>query len=277
MFRKVLSLVLTIAMLLGLIIVPNNVKRTTQDVQTIEDNKNISAQLEVDGSIVKCTYDKKTEEYKLYLDNVKYDLNVDMYDGCAMVYLEDTTSEAYGENAVAQSATTIALTAGYWAPAIVAAAKAVIASVVTATLAVATYYSAELIATTINGVKSRTITKSDLHTKAKTATRALDLVKTAKKNNKTYYYAAYLYKNQVMVGNQISYSAAVSRLKRGYDVFASNLTAALGAAKAASVNGRVKFDRTHKSTNYIFPHYHPIGRKWIKDSSSMPHCWFPPL
>lgn len=284
MLRKLVSFALIFALLLGITLVPNSSTRVSEDtnkqienVTLKENNTQVSSETEVEGTVVKCTYDKQEETYSLHLDEVKYDLNVDMYDGCAMVYIADNNDAIYDEQVVAQSVAAIALSAGYWAPAIVAAAKVVIASVISATLAVATYYSAELIATTINGVRSKTITKSDLHTKAKTATRALDLVKTSKKNNKTYYYAAYLYKNQVMVGDQISYSAAVSRLKRGYDVFASNLNAALAVAKAASTNGRVKFDKTHKSPYYIFPHYHPYGRKWVKDSSSMPHCWFPPL
>ena len=284
MLRKLVSFALVFALLLGIVMIPGNTTRALDDVSKEEgnitlreNNLQVTSETEVEGTVVKCTYDKLAETYDLYLDDVRYNLNVDIYDGCAMVYMNNRNDAVYGEQVVAQSVAAIALSAGYWAPAIVAAAKVVIASVITATLAVATYYSAELIATTINGVKTKAITKSDLHTKAKTATRALDLVKTSKKNNKTYYYAAYLYNGQVMVGNQISYSAAVSRLKRGYDVFASNLNAALAVAKAASTNGRVKFDKTHKSPYYIFPHYHPYGRKWVKDSSSMPHCWFPPL
>ncbi len=221
MLRKFISLALIFAMLLGITLIPNSNTRVsgdtnqqTENVTLKENNTQVSSETEVEGTVVKCTYDKQEETYSLHLDEVKYDLNVDMYDGCAMVYIADYNDSTYDEQVVAQSVAAIALSAGYWAPAIVAAAKVVISAVISATLAVATYYSAELIATTIKGVRSKTITKSDLRTKAKTATRALDLVKTSKKNNKTYYYAAYLYNNQVMVGNQISYSAAVSRLKK---------------------------------------------------------------
>ena len=99
---------------------------------------------------------------------------------------------------------------------------------------------------------------------------------TAKKDNKVYYYEAYLYNNHIMIGNQISFSAAVKRLKNGYDVFASSLTAALGVSKKASTNGRVKFDAYHKGEGFMCPHYHPLGRKWIINRRHMPHCWFPP-
>lgn len=282
MLRKFISLALILAMLLGITLIPNSNTRVSKDtnqqtgnVTLKENNTQVSSETEVEGTVVKCTYDKQEETYSLHLDEVKYDLNVDMYDGCAMVYMVDNCETKYDEQVVAQSATAIALSAGYWAPAIVAAAKVVIASVISATLAVATYYSAELIATTINGVRSKTLTKSDLRTKAKTATRALDLVKTSKKNNKTYYYAAYLYNNQVMVGNQISYSAAVSRLKKGYDVFASNYNAAWLAASAASTTYKAKYEDAHRGAGDRFPHFHPLDRKWVKDPTKRPHCWFP--
>lgn len=282
MLRKFISLALIFAMLLGITLIPNSSTQVSKDinqqtgkVKLKEDNLQVSSETEVEGTVVKCTYDKQEETYLLHLDEVKYNLNVDMYDGCAMVCFTDDNDEIYDEQVVAQSASAIALAAGYWAPSIIAAAKVVIASVISATLAVATYYSAELIATTIKGVRSKTITKSDLHTKAKTATRALDLVKTSKKNNKNYYYAAYLYNNQVMVGNQISYSVAVSRLKKGYDVFASNYNAAWLAASAASTTYKAKFENAHNGAGDRFPHFHPIGRKWVKDPTKRPHCWFP--
>lgn len=274
MFRKTLSLILTLAMLLGIVLIPCNAKKSSEETHITEDATRVSSQMEIDGSIVRCTYEKNTSEYNLYLDDVKYDLNVDMYDGCAMVYLAGEEQTDYNKQVVGQSAAAIALSAGYWAPAIVAAAKIVIASVVAATLAVVTYYSAELIATTINGVKTRSITKSDLRAKTKTATRALELVKTAKKDNKRYYYAAYLYKDMVMLGNQISYSAAVNRLKKGYDVFASDYNGARLAAMSASPKYQAKFENAHNGSGDRFPHFHPIGVKWVKNPTKRPHCWF---
>lgn len=285
MLRKFISIALIFAILLGITLIPNSNTRVSKDtnqqmenVTLKEDNTQVSSETEVEGTVVKCTYDKQEETYSLHLDEVKYDLNVDMYDGCAMIYMADNKdSEAeYDQQVVAQSAAAIALSAGYWAPAIVAAAKVVISSVIAATLAVATYYSAELIATTINGVKSKRITKSDLHTKARTVTRALDVVQKAKRSNKNYYYSAFLYRGMVMLENQITFKQAVSRLKRGYDVFASDYDASWLAAAAAGINKKAYPDDPHEiCLGDAFPHFHPVGRKWVLNPRHQPHCWFP--
>jgi len=276
MLRKILACVLTFAILFGNIVLLNNVKKDSNEILTTTNERFVTSEVEVDGSNVKCSYEKDTDNYYLYLDDVEYELNVDMYDGCAMVYMSHESSTTNTNEFIAQSATALTLTAAYWSPKIIAAAKVVISSVIKITLAVAAYYSAELIATTINDVKIGELTKRDLKTKAKTATKAIDLIKTAKRDNNAYYYEAYLYKNQVMIGRQISFYEAVKRLENGCDVFASNLNAALGAAKKASTIGQVKFDPYHRGKGFMFPHYHPRGRTWIKDSTSMPHCWFPP-
>ncbi len=283
MLRKFVSLALIFAMLLGITLIPNSNTRVSEDtkeqvvdVTLKENNTQVSSETEVEGTVVKCTYDKQEETYSLHLDEAKYYLNVDMYDGCAMVYMASSNDTIYDEQVVAQSVAAIAFSAGYWAPAIVAAAKVVISSVVAATLAVATYYSAELIATTIKGVKSRVITKSDLHTKARTVTRALDVVQKAKKSNAAYYYSAFIYKGMIMLEKQLTFTQAVSRLKRGYDVFASNYNASWLAAAAAGKNGKAYPDDPHEiCLGDTFPHFHPVGRKWVLNPTHQPHCWFP--
>lgn len=276
MLRKFLACILTFAILFGNIVLLNNVKKDSNEILTTTSERFVTSEVEVDGSNVKCSYEKDTDNYYLYLDDVEYELNVDIYDGCAMVYMSQESYTTNSNEFIAQSATALTLTAAYWSPKIVAAAKVVISSVIKITLAVAAYYSAELIATTINDVKIGELTKIDLKTKSKTATKAIDLIKNSKRDNNAYYYEAYIYNGMVMVGRQISFSAAVKRLKKGYDVFASNLNAALGVSIKASTNGRVKFDAYHKGDGVMFPHYHPIGRKWIKNRNHMPHCWFPP-
>lgn len=276
MLRKFLACILTFAILFGNIVLLNKVKKDSNEILTTTSERFVTSEVEVDGSNVKCSYEKDTDNYYLYLDDVEYELNVDIYDGCAMVYMSQESYTTNSNEFIAQSATALTLTAAYWSPKIVAAAKVVISSVIKITLAVAAYYSAELIATTINDVKIGELTKIDLKTKSKTATKAIDLIKNSKRDNNAYYYEAYIYNGMVMVGRQISFSAAVKRLKKGYDVFASNLNAALGVSIKASTNGRVKFDAYHKGDGVMFPHYHPIGRKWIKNRNHMPHCWFPP-
>lgn len=275
MLRRLISLILSVLMVLL-----NLASSEKQDIgkinngEVFENDFIVTSQLEIDGSIVKCIYEKELKEYNLYLDDNKYNLFVDIVNDIAMVGFKDTKDIDLTNNVMTQSVSVLAATSPYWAPAIVAAAKVVIAAVVSATAAVATYYSIDLIATTINNVRSKRITKSDLKSKTKTAVKAIDLVQTAKKDMKAYYYEAYLYKGNVMVGNQINFSSAVSRLKRGCDVFASNVNASLGACKAASTNGKVHFHAFHKGEGIMFPHYHPEGRKWILDTKSMPHCWF---
>lgn len=275
MLRKTLSLVLSLVLTITSFSFVSSSKKhfvTEDGISVTETADGLSATIETEDTLVKCTYQKSSEEYNLYLDNNEYNLNVDIIEDKAFVYLDEENSIDLSNNVVGQSA--LAATAGLWAPAVVSAAKAVISYCIVAVASVATYYSAELIATTIGNVRSRKITRSDAKTQTKAATRAIDIVKTARKTNTSYYYVAYLYNGMVMVGSPISFSAAKSRLKRGYDVFASNFAAAKLVSDAASTTGRAKYERAHVGSGDYFPHFHPIGRKWIKNPKSMPHCWF---
>jgi len=146
------------------------------------DGELVIAETEADGVTVKCVHDKSTDEYSLYLDEEKCAIDVNIEDDIAYVYLKtgDTTNDAV----VGQSLGALAITAGYWTPAIIAAVKVVV-GLATARIV---YISIDLIATTINNVKSGRITKSNLKSRTLSRIRALDVVATMKKDNRNYYY-----------------------------------------------------------------------------------------
>ena len=76
MLRKLVSFALIFALLLGIAMIPSNTTRALDDVSkgegniTLrEDDLQVTSETEVEGTIVKCSYDKPTETYDLYLDD----------------------------------------------------------------------------------------------------------------------------------------------------------------------------------------------------------------
>ncbi|MDQ0163271.1 hypothetical protein [Aeribacillus alveayuensis] len=82
-----------------------------------------------------------------------------------------------------------------------------------------------------------------------------------KKRNKTYsYYMAIRESNGLFIGNGLSRSAAISRLKIGGDTWSTSKSNAQSIAKAASPIGKVvgaEIDKYGKGKHY---HYHPVSR-----------------
>ena len=271
------SMLLILTMLTSMMIMPASAETSSYSDDTKLDNnvKVISAEEIVDGTVVKCSFDKTNKEYTLSLDNNKYPLKVDIIDEYAYVTFDDSTEHPNEpEMVVAQSAVAVALTysAPYWAPAVVAAAKVVIAKVLIATAAiVGTYYSVDAIATTITNVKQNSISKSKAKTKE--GTKAIATIQAAPKTKNHYYFSAELYNGNVVIGNPVSYNEAVNRLKSGRDVFASSMSAARNAASAATKMG-IRYDLPHQGGGKYYHHFHPRGIKHYKTKFDEPHCWF---
>lgn len=241
-----------------------------------EEGDIITSQLEADGVEVKCVHNKALEEYYLYLDEEEFKLDIEFEDGNVYVYLD--SQETLDTSIVkGQSGGILAALAGYLTPQIIAAAKAVIITLIACKTSELVYMSVELITSVVKQVKGNSLTFSKSKSRDIPYVRAIDTIKYAKKNNNSYYYEAKLASNgQVMISSYtITFNQAKLRLMRGEDVFASTKNAAYVVAAAAGIGGRTKFHEAHLGNGDRYSHYHPVGRKWILNSRDMPHCWFP--
>lgn len=88
------------------------------------------------------------------------------------------------------------------------------------------------------------------------------------------YYEAYLINNNVYISNEISRWGAVSRLESGYDVFATSEFAARFVCMQASTKNGMPIQHQSRGEGY-YPHYHPLGRRWVNNRNYAPHCWYP--
>ena len=187
----------------------------------------------------------------------------------------------YETKVVAQAATA-SIAVGLFTVTIVYAAKDIIIAGLTAAVDLgnrAIEVAADSIVKTINNVRAKRLTSRNVVTQTtserKAAIAAITKIQKAKKNNTNYYFIARLVNGTVYISKQISYDQAVSRLRSGYDVFASSSTAAQKAAKAASPRKRGAPHGSHYSGDGYYPHFHPQGVKWKSNKSHEPHCWYP--
>lgn len=274
------SMLLILTMLMSMMILPASAETScySNDTKLINTDNVISAEEIVDGTVVKCTYNKKSEEYNLSLDNNNYPLIVDIIDNCAYVSFAKTNSNSIDihSDVVSQYGIELA-TAPYWAPAVLAAVKTVIGYVVVGTATVVgTLVAVEAVDEIVSDIKTGELSKSK--SKSKTYTAAYTKVKNAKKINATYYYEAELinYTTYINLKNPISYSAALKRLKSGKDVYASDRNAAKTLAKKASPVGQIRDHSVlRKIAAYELPHFHPVGISWKNNPLHMPHSMFP--
>lgn len=240
-----------------------------------EEGDIITSQLEADGVEVKCVHNKALEEYYLYLDEEEFKLDIEFEDGNVYVYLD--SQETLDTSIVKGQSGLLAALAGYLTPQIIAAAKAVIITLIACKTSELVYMSVELITSVVKQVKGNSLTFSKSKSRDIPYVRAIDTIKYAKKSNTSHYYEAKLMPNgQVMISSYtITFNQAKLRLMRGEDVFASTKNAAYVVTVAAGVRGRYIFHSDNSGYGERYAHYHPVGRKWIKNPAHMPHCWFP--
>ena len=284
MLRKILAVLLVLTMLVG--IVPTTAFAQTEetivaDTTIIETSEKVVAKQEVEDCTVQFEYLKDSEESFLSIGEDRYKLDVLQTDDSVLVSISEDYENVYETKVVAQAATA-SIAVGLFTVTIVYAAKDIIIAGLTAAVDLgnrAIEVAADSIVKTINNVRAKRLTSRNVVTQTtserKAAIAAITKIQKAKKNNTNYYFVARLVNGTVYISKQISYDQAVSRLRSGYDVFASSSTAAQKAAKAASPRKRGAPHGSHYSGDGYYPHFHPQGVKWKSNKSHEPHCWYP--
>jgi len=245
----------------------------TQSVEAVELIKTSSGDLEAnsdfEGEALKATYDSSSKEYKLYRDNMSYNVDVNKYDENVVVDVDfDNPKLAQNEDiVVAQFALAIPIV--LWSSSAISAAVSVINAVVIASVAVGTavlvWYSANSIAQAI----------SRSYVRVGTLPRTLP--------PGTYYRAALFNSTVVFNPRAISFAEAVVQLKAGLDLFATNSNDAYRVCLSASkIPQTPKWDPPHQMMEGYYPHWHPGGVRSAPARLSFsvypnaaPHCWYP--
>jgi len=234
-------------------------------------NGDIIALTYLDGNVFKASYDQSSDTYKLYQDNVAYNVDVSKYDQDVIVNVDFDNPIVVddGDTVVAQAAFVIA--PFLWGAASIAAAMQVINAVLFAACAIGTaavaWYSVDVIAKAI--ARSEAIARTNPKAPKPSA----------------YYLAGLTKKGEIVINSRtpISYGAAVARLRSGLDIFATNNraaeVAAIGASKPPAI---VKWDKAHIPADGYYPHWHPGGIKsaaatlsFSRNPNAAPHCWYP--
>ena len=284
MLRKILAVLLVFTMLVG--IVPTTAFAQTEetivaDTTIIETSEKVVAKQEVEDCTVQFEYLKDSSESFLSIGEDRYKLDVLQTDDSVLVSISEDYENVYETKVVAQAATA-SIAVGLFTVTIVYAAKDIIIAGLTAAVDLGNRsieVAADSIVKTINNVRAKRLTSRNVVTQTtserKAAIAAITKIQKAKKNNTNYYFIARLVNGTVYISKQISYDQAVSRLRSGYDVFASSSTAAQKAAKAASPRKRGAPHGSHYSGDGYYPHFHPQGVKWKSNKSHEPHCWYP--
>lgn len=248
----------------------SNIQAGDLDITVVETEAKREASTTVEGVPLKCEHVFDTDEYLLYLDEEPIALTVTEYDDHIEVYLLDELNANYDDQVVGQMALTLSLAT----PTFITAAKALLAVAAGYLATTAVTVAADDLGTIIGGIR----TSSQVHKYCRTIDiSAADAIRFGKTKKTNTYYIAYLSGNTVMIGQEISRWAAISRLERGYDVFATSEFAALYVCMAATTNNnrnKTLIRHTNSGEGY-YPHIHPLGRHWYKNYASAPHCWYP--
>ncbi len=294
---RIISLFLTVAILFSSCAFDYSVATNAEDVMNFDceelgvaevtsSENSVVAELIVEGTTVSCKYDRSNEEYVLTIDENQYPLKVVVEEDKAFVGFANSTNETtddYTKEVIGQAALAGALAYGYLSPVLLKATVTLLEILFSITVTATTYYSLDLLATTINDVRDgtlvlpRTRPKEISKSQWRTATKEMAKIDKAKKSKATSYYKAMLLDGDVYVlPKGISQSQASARLHSGYDIFATNYSAAKTLAKNASPTGRIREDLNERGDGY-YPHIHPIGLKWYasRKSTSYVHVWFP--
>lgn len=279
MTRKLVALLLVVSMVFCMFAGCAN-KQELVTTSTVEVNgynitiKESMAKREssstLDGVTVKCEYVFEQQEYWLYINEEPLKLGVTIVDDGLEVSLANEIDIGDIENSVVAQ---MALVASISSPLFIDLSKNLVAIAVLGYVTSKISVSLDTIGGIISGVRTNSKTYYHYRTIDIAAADAIRFGKIDRSIDA--YYEAYLKGNTVFISKSISQYQAVWRLKNGYDVFAISDYAALSATYKAAVwpeNGGI-IKHTYSSEQY--PHYHPVGRKWINNPSSYPHCWYP--
>lgn len=275
MTRKLISLALVVSMLVCAFtgLVSNKAVTTTITVdgynvtiQETEDTRTTCTTVE--GIPMKCERNLSTDEYWLYInENSPIQLEVEQLDDAHIAITEVNNMFSSNIEVVGQFVLTLSLAV----PTFIAAAKILICTAASVTLTASICISADAIGNVIGGIRSNTFTYYRYRLVDIDAATAIRTGKVRKYNT---YYEAYLCNNKVFIGQEISRWGAVSRLECGYDVFATSAFAARFACMQASTRKGTPTNHQSSGEGY-YPHYHPLGRRWVNNRNYAPHCWYP--
>lgn len=278
MTRKLIALFLVVSMVFCMfsgcastqeIVTTTTVEVDGYDITVKESNTEREATSTVEGVPITCEHIFETQEYWLYINEEPIKLGVTILeDGLEVCLASEIDMNSLEESVVAQSA----LVASIAVPSFMELAKYLIAISVLGYAADNVAVSADALGDVISGIRYNTKTYYRYRT---IDISAADAIRFGKMNKSNAYYEAYLKGNTVFISRQINKTNAVWRLKNGYDVFATSDYAAFSATYQAAVwtgNGGI-IKHTYSPEQY--PHYHPVGRKWVNNPSSYPHCWYP--
>ncbi len=241
------------------------------DISVKETNTKREATTTVEGVPLTCEHIFDTKECLLYINEEPIELEVTIVnDGIEVCLASELEQNNLNEAVVAQSA----LVASIAAPSFITAAKYLMAISILGYASKNVAASADAIGNVISGVRYNKRTYNRYRTIDISAADAIRFGKMRKSNT---YYEAYLKGNTVFISREITQYEAIWRLQSGRDVFSTSNFAAQYACVRASTNAfRGKPVTYHSSSGEgYYPHYHPLGRRWVNDSRYAPHCWFP--
>ena len=279
MTRKLVALILVVSMIFCMFAgcttmqeksTTTNVQMSGMDITVVETKDKREASTTVEGVSLKCEHDFDTDDYWLYLEEEPIHLNVSTFDDRIEVYMADEIVADYEDGVVGQLVLTLSLAT----PIFITAAKTLLAIAAGYVATTAVCVSADALGTVIGGIRSN----SKVYTRLRTIdVSAADAIRFGRMKKTNTYYEAYLSGNTVMVSREISRWEAISRLERGKDVFATSEFAAIYACLAATTNNNKGKNLIHHTTSNegYYPHYHPLGRRWVYNSNYAPHCWYP--
>ena len=281
MKRKLLAILLTVSMLFCMLsgcaskqktttVMSVRVENTDLDIVVEETETRKTASTTYEGVPMKCEHLFDTDEYWLYLEEEPIKLKVNTLDnGTIEVFTTNEWNEANDE-VVGQ----FVLTASLMVPGFIAAAKTLIGITIGVVVTKYICFSANALGNVIGGIRS---SSSTYYRYRHVDITAADAIRFGRMTRYNTYYIAYLSGNTVMIGREINQWTAVYRLKNGYDVFATNDYSAFRATYQAAVwtgkGGIIK--HTYETSDGYYPHYHPVGRKWVNNPMSYPQCWYP--
>lgn len=276
MERKFIAILLAISMLFCMLVGCSKTESMITEVVidgfeiTIEETKaKRTASTTVEDIPVKCEYLIDTDEYWLYLTEEPIQLKVNVLDNGAVEILTCSEWDEYHEDEVVGQ---FALTASIASSTAILSAKTLICALIGVTVTSRVFVSADAIGNVIGGIRYNTKT---YYKYRQIDMAAADAIRLGRMNRNNAYFTAMLKNNTVMVGMKISQTEAVRRLEFGQDVFATSAFAAgYVCLQASTVRG--KDIPNHQATNEgFFPHYHPLGRRWVQNRLFAPHCWYP--
>lgn len=279
MTRKLVSFMLVVSMMFCIFtfgvnskaIATTTIHADGYDVIVTETANHRTSSTVVDGIPMQCKRNLETDEYWLYInENDPIQLQVETLNDNVIAISEiGKGNEIANHEVVGQYVLTLSLAV----PAFIEAAKVLICTAACVTLTKTIIISANSIGNVIGGIRSSTNTYNRY--------RAVDIdaataIRYGVRNQYNTYYEAYLRNNTVYIGIEISQWGAISRLERGYDVFATSAFAACYACTRAAIPGArgTTIHHTDSREGY-YPHYHALGRRWVNNRNYAPHCWYP--